>query len=148
MKTTVTISRPMDKVVGLFMDHNHLKEWKTDLTGYEDVGGIPGEQGSVTKLVFKRNVLYETIVSNNLPAEIIMRYEHKQKEKIMMIHTAKNRFRTIAENVTLLESETEIITVPGFFMKLVIKMFASQGEKYAKKQLDKFKVFAEQIIPA
>jgi hypothetical protein len=143
MTPTIQINLPINKVVELFMDKSNFKEWKKDFISYEHISGIPGEVGAVTKLVSKRVTMFETITSKNFPAEIIEEYEHKRGVKTVMVHKASNRFISIAENRTLFEVEMAIIKVDGFLLKLMMKLMAGAGRKYAQDQLNQFKVFAE-----
>ena len=117
MKVAVEINVPINTVVKLFMDKNNFKEWKKDFTSYENISGVAGEVGAVTKLIGKREVMYEKIISKNLPLEIIEVYEHKRNEKIMMVHKATNHFTSLSENKTLFEVETEIEKVNSFILK-------------------------------
>ena len=141
MKVAVEINVPVNTVVKLFMDKNNFKEWKKDFTSYENISGVAGEVGAVTKLVGKREVMYEKIISKNLPFEIIEVYEHKRNEKIMMVHKATNHFTSLSENKTLFEVETEIEKVNSFILKLIMKLMAGAGKKYSQGQLNKFKRF-------
>lgn len=142
---TVEINLPINKVVELFMDKNNFKEWKIDFISYEYISGTPNEVGAITKLVYKRFTMLETIVSKKLPNEIAEIFEHKRGDKTSMAHTASNRFTSLAENKTLFEIETEVTKVEGFFLKLIMTLMAGAGKKYAQKQLDRFKTFAEKV---
>lgn len=143
MKISVEINSPINIVVDLFMDKNNFKEWKNDFIEHELISGIAGEVGAVTKLIGRREVMYEKIISKNLPFEIAELYEHTRNEKIMMVHKATNRFTALSKNKTLFEAEIEIENVNGLLLKLIMKLMAGAGKKYSQKQLSKFKEFAE-----
>jgi hypothetical protein len=143
MKPSVEINIPINKVVELFMDKRTFKDWKKDFISYEHISGTPGEVGAVTKLVYKRVTMLETIISKNLPAEIVELYEHKQGDKTVMVHQSTYHFTSIAANKTHMEVIMETLKIEGFMMKLIMTIFAGAGRKYAQEQLDKFKVFAE-----
>jgi hypothetical protein len=143
MKTAIEINLPINKVVELFMDKGNFKEWKKDFISYQHINGIPGEVGAITKLVTKRGIMFETIISKDLPAEIIETYEHKRGEKTIMAHKASNRFTPLLENKTFFEVETELTQVVGFFLKLIMILMAAAGKKYSQDQLNQFKIFAE-----
>ena len=143
MNPTIEIDLPIHKVAELFMDKSNYKEWKKDFISYEHISGIPGEVGAVTRLVYKRPTMIETIVSKNLPYEIIAMYEHKHGKKTVVVHKTVNHFKSLTENRTLIEVEMIIIKVDRFFLKLMMTLFAAAGRKYAQVQLNQFKVFAE-----
>jgi hypothetical protein len=147
MKPTIQINLPINNVIELFMDKNNFKEWKKDFISYEHISGIPGEAGAVTKLVYKRPTMFETIVSKKLPGEIVEMYEHKQGEKTTMVHKSTYHFKFLSEKSTLLEVDMEIIKVNGFMLKLIMTLMFGPGKKYAQEQLNKFKVFAENTAP-
>lgn len=143
MKVSIEINKPRDKVIELFSDKNNFKEWKKEFIRYEHINGTPGEPGAVTKLVFKRVILFETILSKTLPGEICEEYEHKRGDKTVMFHKATNRFTTLSGNRTLFESDMEVTKVIGFLPKIVMKLMSGAARKYAQDQLDQFKKFAK-----
>lgn len=143
MKTSVELDLPINKVVGLFIDKDYFKYWKKDFISYEAVSGLSGEVGAVTRLIGKRGTMLETIISKNLPSEIIQTYDHQRGEKTMMSHRAINRFVSLTPNKTLYELESEVTQVNSFLIRLMLKLMAGAGKKYAQKQLDQFKAFAE-----
>ena len=143
MNLTVEINLPINKVVELFTDKNNFKEWKKDFVSYEHISGTSKEAGSVDKLVFKRITMIETIISKNLPAEIVYEYEHKQAGKTIMFHKASNRFTSLSEDKTLYELDSEITKIIGLLPKIIMKLMKGAGKKYAQDQLNRFKVFAE-----
>jgi hypothetical protein len=87
--------------------------------------------------------MFETILTNNLPAEISAEYEHKRGGKTVMFHRGVNKFSSIANKKTLYELDFELTKVIGFLPKLMTKIFAGAGKKFAQDQLNKFKKFAE-----
>ncbi len=140
MKSSVEINLPMDKVIELFLDKNNLKEWKKNFVTFGNVSGIPGQVGAVTVLVFKTGNLWETIVSKNLPTEIITDYEH-QKTKV--VHTTIHNFTSLSENKTLIEEEKYIRKHHSILSRIIIAIFANNAQRYEQDQLNKFKIFAE-----
>jgi hypothetical protein len=142
-KVSVEINKPINELFGLFLDKNYFKEWKKDYIGYEHLSQIPGEVGSGTKLIYKRQVMIETIVQKTTPTEIIAEYEHQQGGKTNMFNRVSNRFTSLNDTRTLLEVETEITEVAGFLLKVIIKFMVKAGKKYAQIQLNQLKTFAE-----
>jgi hypothetical protein len=76
--------------------------------------------------------MFETIVSRNLPAEIVETYEHKRGVKTIMEHKASNRFTSLEGNKTFFEVETALTQVDGFFLKLMMNLMAGAGKKYSR----------------
>jgi hypothetical protein len=134
---------PVNKVVELFTDKTNFKEWKKDFVSYEHISGTSSEVVSVDKLVFKRVTMIETIISKNLPAEIVYEYEHKQGKKTIMFHKASNHFTSLSENKTLYELDSEITKIIGLLPKIIMTLMKDAGKKYAQDQLNRFKVFVE-----
>jgi hypothetical protein len=143
MKPSVEINIPINKVVELFMDKRTFKDWKKNFISYEHISGTPGEVGAVTMLIYKRVTMLETIISKNLPAEIVELYEHKNGDKTVMVHQSTYRFTSLTANKTHMEVIMETLKIEGFMMKLIMTIFAGAGRKYAQEQLDKFKELAE-----
>src|SRR5690349_18128126 len=140
---SITINAPINKVVDLFMNPVLYNDWKKDFLSYEYVSGTPGQVGAVTKLVFKRVTIIETITSNNLPNEISGTYEHKRGEKTMMIHKATNRFSATTGDTTLYVAESEITKIAGFIPRLIMSFMAGAAKKYYSNQLSLFKAMVE-----
>ncbi len=143
MKTEVVVNLPIDKVFELYLDKSRFKDWKRDFVSYEQISGKAGEVGCVTKLVYKKFVMVETITSKNAPDEVVATYEHKHGGNTMMFHTAKNRFTSLGGTRTLIEVDSEITKVNWFVFGLIMKLMAGAGRKHAQEQLDRFKVIAE-----
>ena len=143
MKSAVEINLPVATVVELFNDKNNFAAWKKNFISFEYVSGTPGEAGSVTKLVFKRVTMFETILKKNLPASITESYDHQRNGKTVMVHEATNRFSKLKDDKTLIESEMNITKVVGFLPRMMMKLMAGAAKKYAQDQLNQFKVFAE-----
>ena len=142
-KVSIEINLPIGGLFPIFLDKSKFKSWKKDFIGYEPVSGIPGEPGAVTKLMYKRQTMLETIVTKNTPGEMIASYEHQQGGKTNMFNTVTNRFTSLSENKTLLEVETEITKIIGFLFKILIPLMAGAGKKYAQTQLNQLKLFSE-----
>ena len=142
-KISIEINKPITNLFQLFLDKSQFNNWKKDFISYEHINGTPGEVGAVTKLVYKRQTMFETIVSIHPPTEMICNYEHQQGGKTNMFHTVTNRFIALSENKTRLEVETEITKIIGWFFKILIPLMAGMGKKYAQTQLNQLKEFAE-----
>ena len=145
MRPSIQTDLPINRVFELFMDKTNFKEWKKDFISYEHISGTAGEVGAVTKLVYKRVTMFETIIEKKFPNEIAAEYEHKRGEKTIMFHKAINRFTSLSDNKTLLEVDMQITKVIGFVAKIIMTIMAGAGKKYAQTQLNQLKVFAERI---
>ena len=145
MKFTFTteINLPIEKVVDLFLNQHNLKEWQKELLSYENIGGTTGEVGAKTKLVYKSVTIIETIVSKNLPHEIVGYYEHLAGKRMIMAHNTSHSFRALADNKTLFELSMLEVKFIGLLPKLISKLMGGMFEKYHQQQVDQFKVFAE-----
>jgi hypothetical protein len=142
-KVSTEVNLPINDLFKLFLEKEKFKNWKKDFIDYEHISGEPGEIGAMTKLIYKRQTMVETIASKNPPTEIIANYEHQQGGKTNMFHTVSNRFTSLTEGSTRLEVETEITKLVGLFFKILIPLMAGAGKKYAQTQLDQLKAFAE-----
>lgn len=139
---TVEINRELDRVIELYQDRNHLREWQDGFVSVEDVSGIPGEPGSKSKFVYKGGGkefdLIETIIVNDLPREFNGLYEAKA-----MVNTMKTRFFKISSDKTRLESEIEYTAFNGIIPKMMSWLFPGLFKKQTQKWLDQFKDFVE-----
>ena len=140
---TAEINQPVNKVVELFLNQDNLKQWQKELLQYENISGIPSQVGAKTKLIYKSVTIIETIISKNLPGEIIGYYEHLAGKKTVMTHNTSHRFRQISANQTLFELEMQDVKFIGFLPKLMSKLMGGMFERYHQKQVDQFKTFAE-----
>jgi hypothetical protein len=143
MKAAITINLPVETVAGLFTNANHFNEWKKDFVSFAYVSGTPGNAGAVTQLVFKRVTMFETIIAANLPASFTATYDHQRNGKTVMVHEATNRFSTIKDNATLIESEMTMTKVVGLLPRIIMTLMGGAAKKYAQGQFERFKIFAE-----
>ena len=81
MKVAIEINAPTNIVVEVFMNKNNFKDWKKDFIRYENISGIAGEVGAITKLIGKREVMYEKIIPKNLPSELLKCMNIKEVRK-------------------------------------------------------------------
>lgn len=140
---TTEINQPINRVVELFLNKSNLKEWQKELVNFEYIRGTPNEIGSVSKIVYKSVIIFETILSKNLPNEIKAEYEHKRGNNTVMVHQATNRFSALGENKTFFELEMEYTRFVGFLPKLMSKLMGGAFKKYYQKQVEQFRIFSE-----
>lgn len=137
----IEINQPINKVITLFNDEDNLFKWMSGLQSIEHLQGEPGKKGSTTKMIFKegkRNIeMIETIITNNLPEELIASYEAKG-----VYNLAKIAFIPISETKTKYLSEQEF-QLKGF-MKIFGWIMPAAFKKQSLKYLNMFKEFAEE----
>lgn len=143
MTTRIEVSAPMEVVFNLFLDKTRFKEWKTGFVSYEAVSGVPGSEGAVTRLNYKRYTMIETIQTVDKPHQYTAVYEHQQNNSTMLVHKAVNKFTALGADKTLIMVEADIVKVNNFFMKIMVKLMAGAGEKQSREQLALFKIMAE-----
>jgi uncharacterized membrane protein len=139
---TVTINAPIDKVVNLWQNEAHFKDWQDGFESIELLSGEHNAVGSKSKIVLddnRRIELIETILTNNLPTEKSAIYEH-----IHMTNTQTSRFIKVDEDTTEYSSEVEYTQFNGFMIKLMAKLFPGKFKGQSQKWMDQFKRFAEQ----
>ena len=142
-KFTTEINQPINTVVELFMNKNNLKSWQHELLSYESVNEIAEGVGAKTKFVHKTIIIFETILSLNLPDEIKGFYEHKAGKKTVMEHNTAYRFRKLSENKTAFELEMLDVKFVGLVPKIMSKLMGGMFERYHQNEVDQFKLFAE-----
>lgn len=132
------IKAPLQTVVDLFKNPDHLKHWQDGFVTIEPISGVPGTVGAISKLNYKKLSLIETIIRNELPEEFMANYEHKH-----MVNTMSCRFKAIDTRTTRLEQEIHYTQFNGFLPKLLAKLFPGMFRKQVQKWLDQFKNFVE-----
>jgi carbon monoxide dehydrogenase subunit G len=69
----IIIDKPIDIVVGLFDNPEHMDKWMEGLISFQNISGQQGQPGAKSKLRFKmgnREIeMIETIIVRNLPHE-------------------------------------------------------------------------------
>jgi uncharacterized membrane protein len=142
MTAAIEVNLPVDKVFDLFLDKEKFPAWKIGFVKYEVLSGTPGMVGCVTKLIYKKFVMIETVLQNNKPHQYTTQYDHMQKDSVMLVHKAINKFTPVGDS-TRIEVESEVVKTNNFFTALMMKLFAKVGEKQFHDQLKLFKALAE-----
>ena len=135
---SVEINQPKAYVAEIFSDSSLLKHFQDGFKEKEHLGGVPGEAGAKSKMIYEKLELIETIIRNDLPDEFIALYEHKH-----MTNTMKVNFESLSENVTCYTSEIEYTKFNGLMIKFIAKLFPSMFKKQALKWMNQFKVYVE-----
>lgn len=138
----IEINQPIEKVIDLFDNPDHLKEWMEGLEHFEHLSGEAGQPGAKSRLKFrmgKRKMeMIETITVRNLPEEFSGNYEMDG-----VTNNIKNSFKVISETKTLYTTENEFIIHKNFAMKLIALLMPGLFKKQSMKYLESFKKFAE-----
>ena len=136
----ITIDLPREKVLELFDDKENLFKWQEGLQSFDHVSGVEGEEGAVSKMVFKNGKrtmeMQETITKKNLPEHFNFIFEAKGVQ-----NWNDNHFNAIAENQTKW-TQSNVFKGTGMikvFLILMPGMFKKQSLKY----MNDFKAFAE-----
>ena len=78
-KAEVEIEKPMDELIVLIQNPENTLKWLDGLRSVKHISGEERQAGAISKVVFDspagRLHITETVVSNELPDEYIMRYE-------------------------------------------------------------------------
>jgi carbon monoxide dehydrogenase subunit G len=136
----IEINKPIDQVIELFDNPDHMSKWMEGLQSFEPIRGKPGQVGAKSRLRFKigkRNIeMVETITVSQLPEEFSGTYEAKG-----VLNIVKNKFMPLPGNRTRYVTEQEF-QFKGF-MKIIGLLMPGAFRKQTMKSLNDFKNFAE-----
>lgn len=139
--TEIEIEKPIDMVIALFDNPDHMGKWMEGLESFTPLSGTPGMPGAKSLLKFKmgkRDIeMIETITVRNLPDEFSGTYETKG-----VYNLVKNKFIKVSENKTKYISEHEF-RCHGF-MKILAFLMPGMFKKQSMKYMQAFKHFVEQ----
>ena len=117
-----------------------MQKWQPELITMETINGLPGKDGSKSKLKYKMGDkevdMIETITKNNLPEEFNATYE------------AKGAFNTVSNKfIEINQEKTKWISHNEFKFSGVMKLFGlfmpGSFKKQSYKNMENFKKFAE-----
>lgn len=144
-ESSVDINVPIDRVVGLFNDPNHYKDWQSGFVSYETISGKPRTAGAkaIVKYVNGRHKieLTETIQEMNLPAEMTALYEHRHGANTMI-----NTFTALPGNITRYTTGVGYMKPIGFLPTLMAFLMPGMMKKRNRQWLEQFKAFAEKAL--
>ncbi len=139
---SVDINAPIDKVVALFNDPAHFKDWQSGFISYEPFSGaarMAGAKARVNYINGKHKIeLVETIQVMNLPTEMTALYEHKH-----MVNDMTSSFVELPGQKTRYTTSTSYVKFRGFIPSLMAFLMPGMFRKQSQKWLDQFKVFVE-----
>lgn len=137
---TIIINKPRNIVVDAFFDPESLKYSQNGFIKKELIKGQPNEVGSVSKLIYKKFEMTETIMSNDIPNRFSGRYDHKNMSNTMVCY-----FEAIDNSSTKFTSEIEYTHFNGFVIKMIARIFPGMFKKQIDTWLTKFKTYVESI---
>lgn len=136
----IDIKAPLGNVVDIFLNPDNLVHVQEGFVSKTLISGAEGKEGAVSKMVYKKLELKETILKNNLPDEFLGLYEHKHTTNTMRVS-----FEALEDNLTRYHSEIEYTKLNGFLINILAKLFPAMFKKQVEKWMLKFKTFAEKI---
>lgn len=140
VEANVVIERPLDEVWAVFNDPKLQTEWNSDLLGYERVSGKGNEEGSVSRLTFKRGhgetVLTATVLESKRSAKLIAKYEGMQ----LPFYLTSN-FSAIDDDSTEWAAEIEVKL--SLMQKALGPLLKGTMTDMAQKMGDDFKAYCE-----
>ena len=134
----IIIDAPVDKVVEIFKNPDNLKHFQDGFISKTLISGNEGEVGAISKMVYEKLELQETILINDLPNEFKGLYEHKH-----MTNTMRVLFSSLPNSKTQYTSEIEYTKFNGFLIKLIARLFPGMFKKQVYKWMEQFKSYTE-----
>lgn len=138
--TEIIIDKPIDRVVTLFSDFNHYKDWQPGFIELKHLDGTPGEEGSTTELSYemgkRKIVMKQTILEVTLPHLIKMSYHAPG-----VYNEIRTKFNAIDGNTKLIQSNR--FDFQGWGMKFFGLIMPGAFKKQTMDYMTRFKAFVE-----
>lgn len=136
----IEIDRPIGELVDLFQDPDVTLKWLEGLRSVQHVSGEFRQPGAVSKVVFDspagRMLITETVISNELPEEYIIRYDGQG-----YVSYSNYCFEEVAPACTRL-TMIQHIELKGA-LKLASGLLKGTVTKQLDKSVESFKRYAE-----
>lgn len=140
--TKVTIDLPLQLVIKKLTNHNNMKHWMRNLISYQVLNGTPYQKDCQTELVFKQGKgqlrMVETIISNNLPHALALRYKANG-----IYNEQTYTFTSIDDQSCIWQSDT-LFKFKSPMLKVLAFIFPSSFKKQSQQYANDFKRFAEE----
>jgi len=121
----------------------NMKKWQPTLIKFENMSGIPGQPGAVSRLTYSEGkrefFLTEKITFRAEPDRFDGAYENKFADNIV-----KNTFIATSEKETLWKLETEF-KFKTLIMKIVGPLMKKNFVKRTEKDMERFKKMVENL---
>lgn len=136
----ILIDLPREEVLKLMQDPSNYKHWQRGFISYTHLTGLPGKEGSRSRLKFKmgnREIeMIETILKIVSPKKFYSTYETKG-----VFNTQKNHFEKVADNKTRWIADSEF-QFTGF-MRIIGLLKPGAFKKQSQQFMRDFKEYAE-----
>lgn len=141
------IKAPLQRVIEIFQDPEHLQYWQDGFQSLKHLEGEPGAEGSLSILHYKQGkrdiILKETILENDLPRIFRGRYEHEHMDNTMTVS-----FREISYNRVEYLTDIHYTRFSGLIIKFFALIFPSTFRKQTQKWMDQFRDHVEGLEKA
>ena len=135
------INRPRLEVWKAFDNPQNMKKWQPSLTKFENISGIRGQPGAVSKLTYMEGerefALIEKVTRRDEPNGLDGVYEND-----FSVNTIKNTFVEQGSDQTLWVMETEF-KFKTLIMKIVGPLMKNNFIKRTQADMKRFKEMAE-----
>lgn len=136
----IEIDLPLNEVIDLFDDSDNMFKWQKGLQSFDHVSGTAGEEGAVSKMVFKTKKremeMQETIMKKNLPHHFNFLFEAKGVQ-----NWNDNHFESLSENKTKW-TQSNVFKGKGM-IKVFMFLMPGMFKKQTLTHMNDFKTFAE-----
>ncbi len=136
----ILIDLPREEVISKMQDPSTYRNWQRGLISYKHLSGLPGKEGSRSKLKFRMDgreiEMIETLLKIVPPKKLHATYEAKG-----VFNVQKNHFEKVAQDKTrwIVDSEFRFKGIMRIIGILKAGAFKKQTESFMKD----FKEFAE-----
>jgi hypothetical protein len=139
---TTIVNKPLKDTVAIYFNPTAFSKWQDGFQSYEHLSGESYHPGSKALFVYvngKRRIeLTETILTNNLPNELDVLYDHEH-----MSNKLRTRFQPLPDNQTKVTTEPYEIRFKGLLPKIFGPLMKGKMRQQSQQWLDNFKTFAE-----
>ncbi|GEM_PF-1132480 len=139
-RSEVEIEKPIEELIVLIQNPEVTLKWLQGLRSVKHVSGELRQPGAISKVVFDspagRLLITETVVSNDLPQEYIMRYDGQG-----YVSYSNYSFEKVSKGSTrfILQQDVELKGA----LRLVEGLMKKTMEKQLNKSAESFKRYAE-----
>jgi len=139
-RSEVEIEKPIEELIVLIQNPEVTLKWLEGLRSVKHVSGELRQPGAISKVVFDspagRLLITETVVSNDLPQEYIMRYDGQG-----YVSYSNYSFEKVSKGSTrfILQQDVELKGA----LRLVEGLMKKTMEKQLNKSAESFKRYAE-----
>ena len=137
---SIVVQVPRERFIELFDNSANMSQWMDGLLTFEPQTGVPGEDGSTSRMTFKHGrgtmEMVETILRRQMPDHFDATYDAKGVHNV-----CNNQFIDVDGTSTKWVAHN-IFEMRGF-MKIIGLLFGASFRKESYKTMEAFKTFAE-----